>query len=390
MSAFKNFDYRDFQSFIDGYRVFPESIKKPPTLMEIAGFPHWENVHSNILAFLLNSEEAHGFKQLVIRALMAAYVNYGKSCSACIPMKEFDPKTIQFTKNVEREAITKSNNRIDIIVECTDFVVCIENKIGAGLYNDLGDYRNHCENLIGGNSERVVGIVLSPQGVSDSKLGENHFVSITYGDLVDQIRLHMDEFIDSHDTKYHYLLFDFIEQSTRLTGVNSMDNNQREFLDFWKINHEKVNNMTTMCESVCNVLNTHGYAQFHIDECVKKLSESERKVFHTWVYKKSTAVFELAADVELDVLEVWFHPVQICHFLYQRKRRGVSPDDLISRISDKCKIDFDKSERPTSVINLSSFEDEARKKAVDRSVKILKAIHDITQDSRSTRLQSSK
>ena len=58
---------------MDSYTVHATGAKEPPTLMEIAGFPRWENVYSNILAFLLNSEQVHGFGPLFIHSIMAIY-----------------------------------------------------------------------------------------------------------------------------------------------------------------------------------------------------------------------------------------------------------------------------------------------------------------------------
>ena len=61
------------QALVDSYTIHDTGSTKPPTLMEIAGFPHWENVFSNILAFLTDANQAHGFGTLFIRALIAAY-----------------------------------------------------------------------------------------------------------------------------------------------------------------------------------------------------------------------------------------------------------------------------------------------------------------------------
>ena len=42
---------------MDSYSVHAIGANEPPTLMEIANFPHWENVYSNILAFLLDTKK---------------------------------------------------------------------------------------------------------------------------------------------------------------------------------------------------------------------------------------------------------------------------------------------------------------------------------------------
>ena len=73
MSDTETGDLDEFQALIDSYSVHTTGASEPPTLMEIAGFPRWENVYSNILAFLLDSEQVHGFGHLFIRSIMAIY-----------------------------------------------------------------------------------------------------------------------------------------------------------------------------------------------------------------------------------------------------------------------------------------------------------------------------
>ena len=62
----------------------------------------------------------------------------------------------------------------------------------------------------------MLGIVLSPNGVTDRRLQDHRFVSITYGDLVKQVRQRMGSYIGTHNTQYQYLLFDFLEQTSPL------------------------------------------------------------------------------------------------------------------------------------------------------------------------------
>ena len=162
MPDFEKSDLDDLQALMDSYTVHATGANEPPTLMEIAKFPHWENVYSNILGFLIDTEQVHGFGQLFIRSIMAIY---SSRCPDGWPKKGLEPESIQATGRVEREVITDTNKRIDILIECADFVVCIENKIWSGLHNDLGEYREHCEKL----SDRVVGIVLSPHHVPQSE-----------------------------------------------------------------------------------------------------------------------------------------------------------------------------------------------------------------------------
>jgi hypothetical protein len=46
--------------------------KSRATFLEIAGYPHYENVASNLLAFFLDSEAEHEMGDLVMSALLSS------------------------------------------------------------------------------------------------------------------------------------------------------------------------------------------------------------------------------------------------------------------------------------------------------------------------------
>ena len=59
MPAFETSDLDDVQAVMDSYSVHAIGANEPRTLMEIANFPHWENVYSNILAFQFDTKKVH-------------------------------------------------------------------------------------------------------------------------------------------------------------------------------------------------------------------------------------------------------------------------------------------------------------------------------------------
>ena len=54
---------------LNGLKSLPPSQKREPTFMEIAGYPHFENVCSNILQFYLQPSNEHGFGTLLLDSL---------------------------------------------------------------------------------------------------------------------------------------------------------------------------------------------------------------------------------------------------------------------------------------------------------------------------------
>ena len=386
MTDFDTSDLANLQKFLESYKVQPVGADPPPTLMDIAGFPHWENVYSNILAFLLDTEEVHGFGTLFIRAILGAY--------RCRCPEEWqkdapDPEDVETTNSVEREVITAEDKRIDILIECADFKICIENKIWSNLHNDLGKYRKHCEKNSGGHP--VLGIVLSPHGVTDQidqkRLEEHRFVSITYDDLVKQVRRRMGSYIGPHNTRYQYLLFDFLEQTNRFT--KPMTDDQKEFLKFWRKNDDRIRSIRQQCDKMLRDLNVRERAQAHFDKCFEGLDDSEREVFAqhgVWARRGKAAFsyFALAKNDRIDgyriFLDAEFWPHRIIHVLGDRCGSRIS-GSLINKIKDKCDIDFECHDHPGGAYkkiikrsNESPFEESAFAEAVDNSVEILRAI----------------
>ena len=56
-------------TLLDEFKKLPGRIRRPETFMEIAGYPHYENVCSNFLAFFFDPEGPHGLGSLFLDAL---------------------------------------------------------------------------------------------------------------------------------------------------------------------------------------------------------------------------------------------------------------------------------------------------------------------------------
>ena len=377
----KTTGFGSLQKLLESYPCYVIGESTPPTLMDIAGFPQWENVYSNILAFFLDTGEAHRFGSLFIQSILAAYQD---KCPDAWPGKDLRPDIDFETEKVEREATTATGKRIDLLVECSEFVVCIENKIWAGLHNDLGEYRKHCEQMY--YERPVLGIVLSPSRLDQGKIEEHKFINVTYSDFAEELQHRVGKYIARHNTQYQYLLFDFMEQTNRLERKKIMTDDEREFLKFWRDNDEKISNIQSMCDELTHELGAREKAQAHIDRCEELLNPSHKELFRSWIYAGHVAVFDLADNGYIDqcgiFLNVDFHPLRVSQVL--GKRRGVKPKKLASHIYEKYGIDFKPgapeghpSDRQVFHDERSPFEEEVRAAAVENSVNILKALAEI-------------
>src|SRR5215210_3875791 len=120
-------DAAEAATLLDEFGKLPDRIERPQTFMVIAGYPHYENVCSNFLAFFFDPEGAHGLGSLFLDAL----------CEAL----GLEAREIGSGGNVSirREVNTEAGNRIDILITSDSFAVLIENKIFAAVFNPFDD-----------------------------------------------------------------------------------------------------------------------------------------------------------------------------------------------------------------------------------------------------------
>lgn len=119
-----------FKNIIRDFAKIPKNSSEP-TWLEICRYPYnrFEEICSRILAFYFNPEAEHKMKGLWLESLLSA-----------IKKTEWYDYRHSIKVNTEEYAEGK---RIDITIVSVDYVIAIENKISAALYNPLGAYREH-------------------------------------------------------------------------------------------------------------------------------------------------------------------------------------------------------------------------------------------------------
>lgn len=200
------------EKLLDDFRTLPGRIERPRTFIEIAGYPHYENVCSNMLAFFMDPTESHGLGALVLDALANAASIAGID------------EGIGGNISVEREVTTEKGNRIDILIESDARVVLIENKIFADASNNpFDDYAAHLDGMSDGREKHKFLLTISPT----SKGGEWEFTNLTYDKFVDQIRSMLGYHVAEADNRYLTLFLDFLNTLENLKEGTRMN---QEFL----------------------------------------------------------------------------------------------------------------------------------------------------------------
>lgn len=201
----------------------PEIPIDKPTLLQIIGLAHYENAISNILAFYLDTEKSHGFKDLFVSALLHL-TGEGENYEG----KEFK------TEKVEREVLTQSQKRIDILVKLNGLIIGIENKVYAKLYNDLNDYAIHLEKQIGAN-EKVLNIVLSLRRLTKEedleKLEQHKFINLTYHDYFIELQKRIGHYIQHGDTDYFIHIKELIKTFEKMEYPDRVDSKVIAFFE---------------------------------------------------------------------------------------------------------------------------------------------------------------
>ena len=186
--------------------------KSQPTVFDILNLNNRENVISMVLSFFLKTDEAHGLKDLFIKAFLE-----------CLNI-DWQDQEFENIK-VEREYTLSNLMRIDIVVISHEFVLGIENKVYAGDYNDLEYYLKALKNLAEGRKE--IYPVLFSAFPRTSHSGFDNVHHTTYAKKVKEIFVR-----DKHDVnpKYQSLLMDL------LTNMNRMKNKMMsdELFEFFK------------------------------------------------------------------------------------------------------------------------------------------------------------
>ena len=188
--------------------------------MEIAGYPHFENVCSNILSFYLQPSNEHGFGTLFLDVL-ATLINE-------------ETLTDGQDLAVRREELTKKGNRIDLVIESSNYIIGIENKIHAPVDNPFDDYSNHLESL--SNGRQVCKVLLSLQLVSP--FAELYgFQPISYEIFFQKVLTKIDSYSLAVNEPHTTFLLDFIRTMQNLQRVTTMD---QQRLEYFRDNYQNI------------------------------------------------------------------------------------------------------------------------------------------------------
>ena len=252
-------DFRKLEDFLKEIQIIYSKLPvKEKTFMEVSGYPHYENVCSNILSFYLNPKEEHKLDDIVLKSLIET-----------IKLKTnfIDVNTSNF--DVFREYTTQKGNRIDIVLKNDEVVIGIENKIKASVYNDLEDYANTL-NVLNKDSIKILLSLYNNEKVTEN----TEFINIKYHELFNQLKVELDN-VKYKDNKWYIFLVEFINNIENFEGELEME---EEIINWLNANQNEINELDKIREIATKSIEKK-------QEELKVLLEEKLKVNYIKIWK---------------------------------------------------------------------------------------------------------
>jgi hypothetical protein len=268
-----NYSYSAYQNVLNNIKSLKcvYSAKRNPNIFEVAGFPHHENVMSNILKFFFDTNEEHGLNDLWLKSLLHVYKN---KTNKQIPLTGIN------TYGIYREYSNGSDKRIDLLIDASPMIIVIENKISAPAdYNPFDIYEKMAKYYIKDNNidnPILIEIVLSLS--KEKNISNTNFVNITYEELFEA----HDAFAAEYSPVQKWQVFekDFID-NLRRKKVETVMKLDKEWIDFSDNNYKQLNKLRELYESSVS-------ERVSITKSIDQYFNDTKNVHGTYAYRTSS------------------------------------------------------------------------------------------------------
>lgn len=256
---------QELSSWLSRCKDIPPKRLRQRTLLDIVGINHRENSWSDIYAYFFNPKEEHKLDHLFVNALNVLIEQ--KSGLKPLKLEHF---------SIIREKVIDDKKRIDILIQNEEEALIIENKVYAGLYNDLSSYWESVE--VPTINKR--GVILSLAPIKNT----NKFVNITHKEFADEIIKKIPAYFQSADSKSLLFLQDFIQNIYNETYAMN-----EEELKFYYQNESNRININQLSEIRTNVIN-------HIRNSIEGKDKQDREIINNLLKSKSLYLSAEAKD----------------------------------------------------------------------------------------------
>ncbi|MGB2518658.1 PD-(D/E)XK nuclease family protein [Shewanella algae] len=184
-------EIQQIQTLLEHIRGLPKAAPVEPTLFSIGARGHFENPTTDVLAFFFDSNGPHNLGSLVLETLLDILPVEGQQTDhnlVAAPLRE----------------VSTSSGRIDLLLEASEWVMVLENKIFYQQNNPFDDYK---EFVVKKYQEKIpLFVVLSPSGKAP-----HGWYGVSYPVLIENLRQKLATyFIEQPLNKWMVLLREFI------------------------------------------------------------------------------------------------------------------------------------------------------------------------------------
>ncbi|MEZ8990001.1 PD-(D/E)XK nuclease family protein [Vibrio breoganii] len=241
----------------------PCTPRSESSVFSIGSKGYFENPTTDILAFFCDDNAEHGLGSLVLSSLIE-----------CLPdnLQGIDHS---LSSTPEREVVTQSGKRIDLLLESEQWVVVLENKINNGLDNPFEAYEAffYSENPDRFAKKEPIFLVLSRTGKPPKK--NNKWLGVSYPDLIHAIKYRLsDYFITQPLNKWVILLREFI---LHLEGVMTMPTTSEKTINFVLDNLANIQELQALKKNAIN-----DYHQSLQQQVQNHFSQTVKIRLHHW------------------------------------------------------------------------------------------------------------
>lgn len=239
-----------------------------PTYLELCNYPksRREEVTSRILQFLFNPNGIHGLGTLWLNSLFNTL-----------------QKEIATTNHKNTNVITKEitdGKRIDLTIISDNYIIGIENKLNADVYNPLDIYAK-CLNERYQDKEKILVLLsLKKQNSPDviRKIQESKFINITYGQLFQHVKQNLGKYILESNSTYLTYMLDFIKTIEHMSNKNTQIENE-----FFFKNEQNINQLIRKYEEFkTNILNEQKEQIAILQQRISERTQTKWNIYKGW------------------------------------------------------------------------------------------------------------
>lgn len=206
-----------FRTLLDEFKHLQPLNRPEPSIFSIGTQGYYENPTTDILAFFVDDNGPH---QLGVTALTALF--------DCLP-PEFHELDYSLVQTPEREVSTKAGKRIDLLLEGTNWVLVVENKIYHTQNNPFEHYQSfiQTEQAQRFANKTPIFVVLSPEG----ERAPDGWHAISYKMLISSLKVQLaEQFIAQPINKWSLFLREFILHLESLMSQPTVHQQAIEFI----------------------------------------------------------------------------------------------------------------------------------------------------------------